>query len=63
MKTITDIAKSDGGNTEGKVGVRKQLKRARVLPYFTKLPPSVVGIEACASSHYWARDSRRSGMR
>jgi transposase len=64
MKTITvvglDIAKSvfqvHGVDAEGKVGVRKQLKRARVLPFFTKLGPCVVGIEACASSHYWARE-------
>ncbi len=64
MKTVTtiglDIAKSvfqvHGVDAEGKVAVRKQLKRARVMPFFSKLEPCVVGIEACASSHYWARE-------
>src|SRR5208282_5118942 len=55
-----DIAKSvfqvHGVDAEGKVAVRKQLKRARVMPFFSKLEPCVVGIEACASSHYWARE-------
>lgn len=64
MQTITtiglDIAKSvfqvHGVDVEGKIIVRQQLKRARVLPYFKKLPPCLVGIEACASSHHWARE-------
>ena len=57
MKTVTtiglDIAKSvfevHGVDTAGKVVVRKQLTRGRVLPFFMKLPPCLVGIEACAS--------------
>jgi transposase len=64
MKTVTtiglDIAKSvfqvHGIDAEGKVAVRKQLKRARVISFFMKLPPCVIGIEACASSHHWARE-------
>lgn len=64
MKTVTtfslDIAKSvfqaHGIDAAGKAAIRNQLKRARVLPFFMKLPPCVVGIEACASSHYWARE-------
>ena len=51
-----DIAKSvfqvHGINAEGKVILRRQLKRRHVLPFFQKLPPCLVGIEACASSHY-----------
>src|ERR1700731_4810531 len=69
MKTIAtiglDIAKSvfqvHGIYAEGKVAVRKQLKRARVLPFFQKLAPCVVGIEACASSHYWSRELQALG--
>jgi transposase len=69
MKTIAtiglDIAKSvfqvHGIDAEGKVAVRKQLKRARVLPFFEKLAPCVVGIEACASSHYWSRELQALG--
>ena len=58
MKAVTtiglDIAKSvfqvHGIDAAGKMVIRKQLKRARVLPFFMKLPSCVVGIEACASS-------------
>ena len=41
--------------------VRRQLKRRSVLAFFQKLPPSLVGIEACASSHHWSRELRALG--
>jgi transposase len=71
MKTVTtiglDIAKSvfqvHGIDAAGKVVIRKQLKRGRVLPFFMKLPPCLVGIEACASSHHWGGSSRRLDMK
>ncbi len=64
MKTVTtiglDIAKSvfqvHGIDAAGRAVIRKQLKRARIIPFFMKLPRCVVGIEACASSHHWARE-------
>ena len=60
-----DIAKSvfqvHGIDAEGKVVVRQQLRRARVLPFFKNLAPCVVGIEACASSHYWSRELQALG--
>ena len=60
-----DIAKSvfqvHGIGAEGQVVVRQQLKRARVLPFFTKLTPCAVGIEACASSHHWACELQALG--
>jgi len=37
----------------GQVVVRRQAKRRAVLAFFQKLPPCLVGIEACASSHHW----------
>ncbi|RYY11085.1 MAG: transposase, partial [Alphaproteobacteria bacterium] len=40
----------------GKVIVRKALRRVQVLPFFTKLSPCLVGMEACGTSHYWARE-------
>ena len=40
----------------GQVVVRKALRRAQVLPFFAKLPPCLVGMEACGTSHYWARE-------
>ncbi|WP_313737010.1 IS110 family transposase [Sphingobium yanoikuyae] len=43
-------------DASGNVVVRKALRRAQVLPFFTKLPPCLVGIEACGTSHHWARE-------
>src|SRR5712672_1269992 len=60
-----DIAKSvfqvHGVDAGGQVIIRRQLKRRQVLAFFQKLPPCLVGIEACASSHYWAREITRLG--
>jgi transposase len=69
MQTITtiglDIAKSvfqvHGVDTEDKVIIRRQLKRRYVLAFFAKLPPCLVGIEACASSHHWSRELKALG--
>src|ERR1017187_3076032 len=69
MHTITtiglDIAKSvfqvHGVDAEGKVIIRRQLKRRYVLAFFQKLPPCLVGIEACASSHHWSRELKALG--
>jgi len=41
---------------QGKVIIRRQLKRRHVLAFFRKLPPCLVGMEACASSHHWSRE-------
>ena len=69
MQAITtiglDIAKSvfqvHGIDAEGKVLIRRQLKRRYVLAFFQKLPPCLVGIEACATSHYWSRELKALG--
>jgi transposase len=57
-----DIAKSviqvHGIDAGGQVVMCRQLKRRYVLAFFEKLSPCLVGIEACASSHHWSRDSR-----
>ncbi len=54
-----DLAKNvfqvHGIDAEGIVVIRRQLRRSRVLPFFAKLPPCLVGIEACATAHHWAR--------
>ena len=41
--------------------IRRRLKRRYVLAFFQKLPSCLVGIEACASSHYWARELQALG--
>lgn len=60
-----DIAKSvfqvHGVDAAGQVIVRRQLKRRHVLSFFQKLPPCLVGIEACASSHHWSRELQALG--
>ena len=60
-----DIAKSvfqvHGVDVAGQVVVRRQLRRRYVLSFFQKLPPCLVGIEACASSHYWSRELQALG--
>jgi transposase len=69
MQAITtiglDIAKSvfqvHGVDATGQVVIRRQLKRRSVLTFFQKLPPCLVGIEACASSHHWSRELQALG--
>jgi transposase len=45
-----------GCNEHGKIVRKRMLKRSQVLAYFANLPVSLVGMEACASAHYWARE-------
>ena len=56
-----DIAKNVfqvyGIDAAEKVIVRKQLRRGQVMKFFAALPPCLVGMEACATAHYWARES------
>jgi len=60
-----DIAKNvfqvHGIDAAEKVVVRKQLRRAQVMKFFAGLPPCLVGMEACATAHYWARELTRLG--
>jgi len=60
-----DLAKSvfqvHAVDAMGQPVVRKALRRAQVLPFFAKLPPCLIGIEACGTSHHWARELIRLG--
>ena len=60
-----DLAKQvfqiHGVDRSGKVVVRKQLRRSQMLTYFSKLPATLIGMEACGSSHYWARELGKMG--
>ena len=62
-----DLAKKvfqvHGVDRTGEVAVRRTLRRSRVLDYFAKLAPCLVGMEACATSHYWAREIGKLGHR
>ena len=60
-----DIAKNvfqvHGIDAAEKVVVRKQLRRRQVPEFFKALPPCLVGMEACATAHYWARELTKLG--
>jgi transposase len=55
-----DLAKNvfqvHGIDADGRVQVRRQLRRAELLRFFIRQPPRLVGMEACASAHHWARE-------
>ena len=50
-----------GVDAEGTTVLRKQLRRGQVLAFFSRLPRCLVGMEACATAHYWARELRALG--
>ncbi len=60
-----DIAKRvfqvHGADAEGRPLQRVRLSRSKVLSYFADLPPCLVGIEACATAHHWAREIQALG--
>lgn len=68
MKITTigiDLAKNviqiHGVDERGNTLIRKQFKRNQVQPFFANLPPCLIGMEACASAHYWARKLQALG--
>ena len=68
MATITiglDLAKSvfqvHGVDVQGNVTIRRQLRRSDMHKFFAKLPPCLIGMEACGTSHYWARELTKLG--
>ena len=60
-----DLAKEvfqfHGVDAAGKVVERKRLTRSKMIAHFAKLPPCLVGMEACGSAHYWARELQNLG--
>ena len=60
-----DLAKNvfqvHGIDANEKVVVRRQLRRSQVIAFFEALPPCLVGLEACATAHHWARELRKLG--
>ena len=60
-----DLAKNvfqiHGVDASGKVVVTRQLRRGQVIEFFKKRPPCLVGMEACATGHHWARQLRALG--
>ena len=60
-----DLAKSvfqvHGADKEGRPVVCKKLRRGQVLAFFAGLSPCLIGLDACASAHFWARELRALG--
>ena len=69
MKGITtvglDLAKSvfqvHAIDADGAVVARRQVKRAQLLLFFSRLQPCLIGMEACAGAHHWARELAKFG--
>jgi transposase len=68
MQAITiglDLAKNvfqlHGVDESGRVIVARQLRRGQVIEFFKKHPPCLIGMEACATAHHWARELAKFG--
>ena len=68
MQTSTigiDLAKNvfqvHGVDAAEKPVLKRQIRRGQMLEFFGKLPPCLIGMEACATSHQWARELRKLG--
>ena len=60
-----DIAKNlfqvHGADAQGRPVLKRKLARGKVLEFFANLPACLVGLEACAAAHYWARELAKLG--
>lgn len=68
MKVTTvgiDLAKNvfqvHGVDEQGKVVIKRQLKRDQIAQFFVNLPACLIGMEACGSAHHWARKLQAMG--
>src|SRR4030081_3775564 len=61
MDTSKHIFQLHGVDATEQVVLRRKLRRHQVLEFFARLPPTVIGIEACGAAHYWGRELRRLG--
>ena len=60
-----DLAKNvfqvHGVTEDGEIAFNRSLRRAQLLPFLERLEPCLIGMEACGTSHYWAREISRLG--
>ena len=61
MDTSKHIFQLHGVDAAERPVLRRRLRRNEVLAFFAKLPPTVIGMEACGAAHYWARELRKLG--
>ena len=50
-----------GMDERGKIVLRQRLSRHALMPFIAKVPPVLIGMEACGGAHYWARRFREHG--
>jgi len=63
MDLAKNVIQVHGIDEQGKVVLKKQLRRHRVASFFANLPVCLVGMEACGGAHHWARQLEKSGHR
>ena len=60
-----DLAKNvfqvHGVDSKGNIVITRQLRRKQVIEFFGKIPPCLVGMEACGTAHHWARELTKLG--
>src|SRR6266436_1599941 len=61
MDTSKHFFQLHGVDTAERPVLRRKLRRKEVVAFFAKLAPTVIGMEACGASHYWARELRKLG--
>src|SRR5260370_36990081 len=61
MDTSKHIFQLHGVDADEGAVLRRKVRRSEVLAFFGKLPPTVIGMEACGAAHYWARELRKLG--
>lgn len=61
MDTSKHIFQLHGVDAAEQVVLRKRLGRLQMVAFFAKLPPTVIGMEACGASHHWARELQKLG--
>jgi transposase len=61
MDTSKHIFQLHGVDSAERPVLRRKLRRSQLLAFFAKLPPTIIGMEACGAAHYWARELRKLG--
>lgn len=56
-----NVFQAHGADTSGRAVLRKKLRRAQVLEFFSQLPACVVAMEACGGAHFWGREIGKLG--
>lgn len=54
LDLATSVFQAQGIDANGATVLLKKLHRKEMLPFFVKLPPCLIGVEACGTAHYWA---------